>query len=752
MTAIDRERDPMKTTMTYQPPFQGRGGQYAVPALVRPSCLSIEKCFARALQILRGALPSSSVDFRTDQWEAILGVLEGRRQLVVERTGWGKSAVYFIATKLLREQGRGPTIVVSPLLSLMRDQIASAEKFGLHAVTINSDGRNQKDITAEQKAKMDILFVSPERLRNKDFQRDFLFAVPWGLLVVDEAHCVSVWGQDFRPDYRRIVVTIRNLPGNIPVLATTATANDVIVDDIKAQLGEPLTIRRGPLARSSLILQNIVMPDSARRLAWLAWMIPQFKAQGLHSGIVYVLTQKTAMQVASWLSKQGIRAEAYHAGLEKARPGIRQELEQKLRNNEVDVLVATVALGMGFDKPDLGFVVHFQRPQSVVDYYQQVGRAGRACPKAYGVLLGGGAEDARIAEAFRKSAFPARSDMQTVFDAISAAPDGLTATGLSRAVDLPPGLVKKILGLLSVEVPAPIDYDANSRVWRRTPVPCSFDEMYARFNKVLDVRRRASDQMDEYLHSTGCLMDFLQKVLDDPSGHPCGHCANCRPELRLPVDVPDGLAAEARAFISAYPWPIGPRMRWPGTDMLPKSGLVIGAKVAIPPAEQMGCGWALARWGDGGWGELVQQGKYGIGRFDDRLVAAAARLVADATRYPVRPGWVACTPSAHRRELVPDFARRLAVALGIPFVPCVQCVAGVDRKEQKKCQNSYHQCANLDGAFQIVGPLGKGPCLLVDDMVDSRWTFTVLAALLRKAGCDKVMPFALADTSHNDED
>jgi ATP-dependent DNA helicase RecQ len=336
------------------------------------------------LSLLRQALNNPTATFHSEQWDAIeILVVKRARLLVVQRTGWGKSMVYFLATRLLREQGAGPTLLVSPLLALMRNQIEAAQRINVKAATVNSTNQKDWQIIREQLLlnTIDILLISPERLANDDFREKMLLPVAdrIGLFVVDEAHCISDWGHDFRPDYRRIKRIVQALPANIPLLATTATANNRVVADIQIQLGENIHLLRGALARTSLHLQTIILPTTAARMAWLAEHLPQLPG----CGIIYTLTVRDSQKVAEWLQTCGINAHAYHASLKENR----ENLEQALLNNELKALVATSALGMGFDKPDLGFVIHFQRPGSVVHYYQQVGRAGRALQQAYGILL-----------------------------------------------------------------------------------------------------------------------------------------------------------------------------------------------------------------------------------------------------------------------------------------------------------------------------------------------------------------------------
>lgn len=333
----------------------------------------------KAEAYLRKALNNPVAYFRKGQWESIEQLLNRNRVLVVQRTGWGKSMVYFLATKLLRNKGAGPTLLISPLLSLMRNQLEAAQRIEITGRTINSTNNEEwKQIQSELALnQVDVLLISPERLANDDFHQNVLanMANNIGLFVIDEAHCISDWGHDFRPDYRRIVRILQAIPSNVPVLATTATANDRVVNDIKSQLGQNIILQRGSLVRKSLKLQNIKMPSPAARMAWLAKIIPTLPG----SGIIYTLTHRDAERVSEWLQINNIDAKAYHADISDRGDGssVKEELEQQLLNNEIKVLVATVALGMGFDKPDLGFVIHFQRPASVVHYYQQVGR--RCC-------------------------------------------------------------------------------------------------------------------------------------------------------------------------------------------------------------------------------------------------------------------------------------------------------------------------------------------------------------------------------------
>ena len=650
----------------------------------------------------------------------------------MQRTGWGKSLIYFVATKLLRNQGAGCTLLVSPLLSLMRNQIASAQNIGVRAETINSSNvanwpRIERGL---HRGEFDVLLISPERLGNDDFVSRCLLPIAntVGLFVVDEAHCISDWGHDFRPDYRRIVRILQALPRNIPVLATTATANDRVVEDVVRQLGPNLDVQRGPLTRASLSLQNIYLRSQVERMAWLAHVLPDLPG----SGIIYTLTVRDSERLANWLRSQGIDAEPYHS-----KTGQREALEDRLLKNEVKALVATVALGMGFDKPDLGFVIHFQRPGSVVHYYQQVGRAGRAVDDAYGVLLNGEEDDA-IADYFIRMAFPTAEEVDQILAAMRAANGAMTVPKLQQRVNLSRGKIEKILKFLLLESPAPIQktapgYVLNPVIWQM-PVD--------RIERITNLRRQEQERMRVYMNSRDCLMQFLAKELNDPNAAPCGKCVNCAGHL-VPEDYPDDLAQAAVEFLDRLENPIQPRKQWPpglaGREM----------RGNIAPEHQAMEGRALCRWGDPGLGELVRRGKQQGQHFDDQLVDAAARLTRDRWNPVPAPVWVTCVPSRRHLTLVPEFARRLARKLGLPFLECIRKVK--DTEPQKTRANKFHQAQNLAGAFVVDTAIVRPePVLLIDDMVDSKWTFTVLTVLLRKAGSGPVYPLALADSSSQD--
>ncbi|MFP4100607.1 RecQ family ATP-dependent DNA helicase [Coleofasciculus sp.] len=685
---------------------------------------------AQALSLLRQALNNPTAQFRDGQWEAIASIILARsRLLVVQRTGWGKSIVYFLATRLLRNSGAGSTLLISPLLALMRNQIVAAERININAATINSSNPEEwKQINTQLQAGIiDILLISPERLANEDFRQTILLPISQriGLFVVDEAHCISDWGHDFRPDYRRIVRVLQALPQTIPALATTATANNRVVNDIITQLGANLLVSRGTLTRKSLQLQTIKLPSPAARMAWLAEQLPNLPG----SGIIYALTIKDTERVADWLNQQGIHAQAYHAALTHEQ---RLTLEDQLINNQIKALVATTALGMGFDKPDLGFVIHYQRPGSVVHYYQQVGRAGRAVEQAYGILLSGD-EDQEITDYFIQTAFPPEAHVQEVLNALEQAEDGLSVPQIEQHLNLSNGQIQKVLKLLSLESPAPVTKQGSK--WYATPVFYQPDT--DKIQRLTQIRRQEQTRMLDYMNSRECLMTFLARELDDPQPTPCGKCAVCLGRPLLPETYSLNRVNQAIQYLRRSDQIIEPRKQW-ASKALPSYGFSgkIRDNLRAEP------GRALSLWGDAGWGELVKQGKYHNHYFDDALVQGAFEMIQRWHPQPF-PTWVTCVPSLHHPQLVPNFAQRLAHQLQLPFQPIVRKVH--QNQPQKQMGNSYQQAHNLDGVFDVNSWQGmKGAVFLIDDIVDSRWTFTVIASLLRRAGSGLVFPLALA--------
>ena len=680
----------------------------------------------RAKELLRIGSDYADAEFRDGQNEAIRHVVEGDgRLLVVQKTGWGKSFVYFIATRLLREVGLGPALLISPLLALMRNQILAAERMGVRAVTINSDNREDWETVENAIARdeVDIILISPERLGNEQFRKKVLETINdrVSLLVVDEAHCISDWGHDFRPHYRILEQMIKTLPDGMRLLATTATANNRVVDDLHTVLGPNLEVSRGELTRPSLTLQTIKLDDQAERLAWLAEYVPRIKG----NGIIYTLTVRDAEMVARWLDHRGIEVRSYSGNMTEGRG----ELEQALLDNRLKALVSTPALGMGFDKPDLAFVIHYQAPGSVVAYYQQVGRAGRAIDSARGVLLSGH-EETDITNYFIDSAFPNREEVEKVLTALSSSDEGLSIPELLGAVNLSMGRITKTTELLSLEAPAPIY--KNRTKWKLGTDELS-ERFWERASRLTDLRRDELDQMQDYVSLTSHHMEFLIEALD-------GDVTDVTPPNvdPLPSNVDGAIVSDAIRFLQRTSIVIEPRKRWPQSGGLHKYRL----HGNIRPDVRAEIGRALSIWGDSGWGSQVRNGKYQEHHFSEDLVPACVSMFEGWEPQPT-PTWVTSIASARYPDLVPDFAKRLAKELDLPYIATLNCcqISG----DRSAMANSVQRARTLDASMSIDPALVReGPVLLVDDLVDTRWTLSIASWLLRSNGSGPVFPLALA--------
>jgi ATP-dependent DNA helicase RecQ len=689
-----------------------------------------------ALARLRTLTGDPQAEFREHQLEAIRDLVVDRaRVLCVQRTGWGKSAVYFVATSLLRGQRArpaGPTLIVSPLLALMRNQIAAAERLGLRAHTINSTNRDEWEAVRDALAadSVDLLLISPERLNNPRFRAEMLplFAASVGLLVIDEAHCISDWGHDFRPDYRRVREMLDALPADVGVLGTTATANDRVVGDVLQQLGggdgagaSGLRTYRGTLARTSLRLEVLELPRPAERLAWLVEHLGgDSPLPG--SGIVYALTRRDAEQVAEFLNENGIPALAYSGEQDSEQ---RVASEERLLRNQVKALVATSALGMGYDKPDLGFVVHYQAPGSVVAYYQQVGRAGRAVDHADIVLLRG-REDRRIQDFFIEQAFPSRERVAAVLGELEAAGEaGRSSRELMAAVNLGAGRIEAMLKVLDVE-------GAVARNGSRWVLVKDSGWRYdaERYREVTALRRAEQAAMAAFGTDGRCLMRTLQEELDDGAGGEiadCGRCSVCTaPAFGTPPDP--RLVERAARHLRSRPVELEARKMAPDRE---------GTMRKIPEDARIEPGWALARFGDGGWWPAVERGLR-AGTFEDEVLEALAELVR--SREP-GTAWLTTVPSVALGETLAGLGRAVAARLG---VACPELVARVvARPPQRELANAVQQAGNVRGAFRIVGAPPSGAGILLDDRRSSGWTLAMVGGQLRRAGAQRIVPVVL---------
>ena len=697
----------------------------------------------RAEEVLRRLAGEHAV-LREDQWRAIEALtVDRRRVLCVQRTGWGKSAVYFVATALLRGGDRptGPTVIVSPLLALMRNQVESAARAGIQARTINSANLDEWSLIEQEirAGAVDVLLISPERLNNPDFRDNVLpgLAGTTGLLVVDEAHCVSDWGHDFRPDYRRLRTFLAGLPARTPVLATTATANARVTADVADQLGDALVLR-GTLERDSLRLAALRLPDPAHRLAWLADNLERLPG----SGIVYTLTVAAAAETAEFLRSRGFEVASYTGQVEDAE---RRAAEQALLTNKIKALIATSALGMGFDKPDLGFVVHLGAPPSPIAYYQQVGRAGRAVEHAEVVLLPG-PEDTAIWRYFASLAFPPEDQVRAVLSRLS--PDQPMSTqALEPLVDLRRTRLELMLKVLDVD-------GAVRRTrggWLATGEPWTYDE--ARLRRVAEAREAEQRTMLEYAVTTSCRMEFLRRCLDDPEAAPCGRCDNCAGPL-FGAEVSSAALAAAEGFLGRPGTEIAPKKMWP-TGL---AAVGLSLKGRIGPAEQIEPGRAIGRLSDLGWGNRLRAAvspEAPDAPIPADLAGAVIEVLKSWARgddaWKQRPAAVVAVYSQRHPQLIHSLAEHIATVGRLPLLgvlepadPAVPTEPGTHRGNSAQRVRALHNAFTVPPALAAQLADLPGPVLLIDDLVDSGWTMTLAGRALRQAGAPGVLPLALA--------
>ena len=686
----------------------------------------------QAQRILAELTANPEAQFRDGQLESIRDlVVEKKRVLVVQRTGWGKSAVYFVATRMLRAAGTGPSLIISPLLALMRDQIAAAQRAGVRAASLNSSNVTEWDTVLDdlRAGSLDVLLVSPERLNNPQFRDEVLpqLLAFLGLIVVDEAHCISDWGHDFRPDYRRIGHILAELPGNTPVLATTATANSRVVTDVAEQLGHDTTVVRGELARDSLRLGVQPGLDASARIAWLCAHLGDFTG----SGIIYTLTVSAAEDITRILRDRGHEVRAYTGRTDAEE---RAELEQQLKDNRIKALVATSALGMGFDKPDLGFVIHVGAPSSAVAYYQQVGRAGRATDSA-DVLLLPGAEDQEIWNYFATASMPNQSDANAVLQSLAEADGPLSVARLETLVGTKRTRLQLLLKTLEVEdavTKIKGGYISTGRGW-------AYDQ--ERYEKVAAVRAAEAQAMLDYESTGECRMEFLIRQLDDPDPTPCGRCDNCA-GMWWSAEISDENRQATAGTLHRVGLPIDPRSTWPSG----MANIGVPLKGRIPAGELAAEGRAIARLSDLGQGQTLRS-FLAPDAPDAEVPAQIGKWCLEVLAqwdWEIRPEVVVSVPSARRPTTVRSLAANLASAGRL--IDGGELLQVHDHGTPEV--NSAFRVKDLYDAF-VVPPeveeavAGKA-VLLVDDEVVSRWTMAIGARLLRQAGATAVLPFALA--------
>ena len=730
----------------------------------------MEKAKAALAEFLKVKDP----EFHPGQYEAIEATLTHRRTLVVQRTGWGKSMVYFICADLLRKEGKGVTIVVSPLLALMKNQIEAAEKGGLQCDVINSSrsAGEKKDILNKMtRSELDMVFTTPETLFSTIEPLISAGKISVGLLVIDEVHCISDWGHDFRLDYRRLRDVINEMPSNVPILATTATANDNVINDLNEQLGgkDAVFISRGPLLKNNLYIQMLKLNTKEERYAWMLDNLPKLKGPG----IIYCLTQRDCDELASFLKENGYKARSYHSGvnnykpedLDIPRPGVSEEvkknvyaqrsaeeIEDLFMNNELDILVSTTKLGMGYDKRDISFIIHYQTPASIVAYYQQIGRAGRVPDQVAYTFLMNGKEDADIHEFFRDTAFPKEEESKLIYNKIrdgrpfraTSKTDYINNIERSRDMNINRKRIENTFKFLEHE--GLIVFKDDNNYYPNPEKAYSYNRKH--YDEITKRRELEFDKMMELMDTDQCYNRFIVNVLDDKTTESCGVCANCRPADAFPAAASQKSLEAAKNFIENYCPKIRPRAQWAGVTSTDDDN-----SKRIGEERKNRFGISLSWFGNPPYGELVKKEMNGS-RFSDVLVEKSVeKLSGFMEMNGLKKETTVLTYVPSQRGIVKDLAERLAARLGL------QCLTLLERADiqnlGRQCdfKNDAQKCRNARNSFYLVnGAKPNKNVILVDDFVDSKWTMTACGFILTGAGAENVYPFALASTRTKVED
>lgn len=682
--------------------------------------------FSEASDIIK-ELYGSNATFRDGQYEAIETTLLNSRTLVVQKTGWGKSLVYFTCTKILRKQKKGVTIVVSPLLVLMENQVDAAKKLGLKCEVLNSTVKDRRTeiIHSLIKDELDLILVTPETLFKDDIQTH-LRNIKIGLFVIDEAHCISDWGHDFRLEYSNLYKVLGRLPDNVPILATTATANNRVINDLKSQLGSVVFVSRGPLIRESMAIQVLKYKSRAERYAWILENINCIPG----SGIIYCLTQRDCDYLSDFLNKNGIETKTYYSR-NQDEESKNTEAEYLFKKNKIKALVATIKLGMGYDKGDISFVIHFQQPPNIVSYYQQIGRAGRNIDKSFAFLMTG-LEDEKIINYFNNTAFPSENDSNKIIEMLELN-NGLSINEICSQLNIKRSSIDKALMFLENEE---FVYKDKSKYYLTLK---KYKYNREHYNEVIAVRKSENNQIKEFINTDKCYGRFIANALDDYSAKECGICSNCIGHDIISSNASYKFIEKAQEYIDNLIMKIEPRRRWAKTEFTKQS------KINFINEE----GICLSKYGDVGYGQLVKDGKYSKeDKFCDELIGKSRDvLLPIISKEKIQ--YITFVPSL-RSNIVEDFAKRLAESCDIK---CIKTLKKNPAKQQKNMYNSSYQCQNAYTSFEIDDNITiPNKVILVDDIVDSKWTLTVCGYQLMENGCEKVFPFALADSSQKGND
>ena len=658
--------------------------------------------------------------FHNAQWAAIEKILNKERVLMIQKTGFGKSLCYqFPATQL-----NGLTIVFSPLIALMRDQVNSLNKKGIVAKCINSNQtpeENEQILEDAKKGKIKILYIAPERQGNMSWQ-ETVREIKVAMVVVDEAHCISQWGHDFRPDFRRIVDLVNILPKDVPVLAVTATATKRVQDDIQEQIGKNMTVLRGDLQRENLRLFVVKVKSENEKKIRIAEFLQHCKG----SGLIYTGTRVNTQEYADWLKFVGIDAEMYNASLEGEE---RIRIEQGLKENRWKAIVATNALGMGIDKPDIRFIIHTQMPQSPIHYYQEIGRAGRDGNSSDVILFynenvnkDGVPYDKMLPLSFINGAKPKIADYKRVINALKNAPLG--ERGVMQELNMKQTPVRTILADL-LEQNIAVRNNDNKYEYRFDAPELdtkSFEEL--RQSKMIDL-----DAMMGYIETTGSRMDYLRKYLGDAITVSSENCDNTNLADYMPKRYSEAMWLKLRDFKQDY---------FP--------------EIAKKKTSKLEPGFALANYSleDGEVGKMVHNCKYeGAGDFPDDIVRRMVRMI-QKKMMGNKIDMLLYVPPTESGDLVKNLAVKVGELLGIPV--CHNLKKMRPTTAQKIPQNAILKRKNVEDAFDFDSPeiLEGKSVLLLDDIYDSGATMNEIAKMLKEKGAATITPVVIAKTVGGD--
>lgn len=680
----------------------------------------------RAIEMLHETY-GAEANFREGQLEAILAVVNKQKTLVIQKTGWGKSIVYFIATKLLRENGSGPSVIISPLLALMHNQIDAAAKLGLDVVTINSNNKDEWDDIYARLSAVDAIIVSPEKLSDARFIEALSQVNDIELIVVDEAHSISDWGHDFRPDYQRIVNLVKDLPDSIAILGTTATANDRVIEDIKSQLGN-LQVFRGDLIRSNISIQVNPAQSKAERLAFLAASLTERPFLNKEQGIIYCLTKKECESVTQFLIEQGISAAPYYSGMQnESGEDTTEATLEAFHNGDFRVIVATVKLGMGYDKSNIGFVVHFQLPQNLISYYQQIGRAGRNGKPALAILLHGD-EDEAIINAFIEGANKDPKLLSEILTLISQHPEGMSRNEILPHFNINVTKFGSVLKYLFVH-----EYILmNKRKYVINPDKHFNAEENAQLQQQLNVTRlQELEHLKRFINYDGCYMKYIADELDAPDKQEkCGICAHCRNREFITIDKNHPMISIASQYKNKLHGEISPRKRWSNNKKIDESlQFITGWTYTTDAYSPVGRKFMYER---------------DINQFSEQTTTQISQFLKDMIQEHQIDAIVA-VPSLRRPKLTNKLAQAVAESNHIEYIDAVVKIKPGNK--QSEMHNSIVQERNVEETIAIQNEdlLKDKHILLIDDTVNSRWTMTVIASKLL-VHAKAVYPFALVNT------